>query len=157
VSGRGIVLVAAGGSALALAVAFVAQWGFGLAPCQMCIWQRWPHAAAIALGGAALLRGGMGWRLAGAAAALTAAGLGAWHAGFERGWLPGPTGCTDTGGIGGVSVDALLDPGVAMAVPVPCDAVAAAFLGISMAGWNAIFSLVLALVWIAAARAERRR
>ena len=156
-SGRGLVLVAAGGSAAALIVAFVAQWGFGLVPCQMCIWQRWPHAAAMAFGIAALWRGGAGWRLAGVAAAMVAAGLGAWHAGFEQGWLPGPTSCAEGGGIGGLSVEALLDPGVAMAVPVPCDAVAAAFLGISMAGWNAAVSTLLALVWIASVRVLRAR
>ena len=35
---------------LILAV-YVAQYGFGLAPCEMCWWQRWPHFAAVALAG----------------------------------------------------------------------------------------------------------
>src|SRR3546814_1827450 len=35
--------------------ALVSQYGFGLHPCEMCYWQRWPHQAAILLGLAALL------------------------------------------------------------------------------------------------------
>jgi disulfide bond formation protein DsbB len=35
--------------------ALIAQFGFGLHPCEMCYWQRWPHQAAIVLGVLALL------------------------------------------------------------------------------------------------------
>src|SRR6185295_8411682 len=39
-----------GFSALLLTGAFLFQYAGGLAPCEMCIWQRWPHGAAILLG-----------------------------------------------------------------------------------------------------------
>ena len=35
--------------------ALVSQYGFGLSPCEMCYWQRWPHQAAIVLALLALL------------------------------------------------------------------------------------------------------
>ena len=50
-----LILLAAGGSAAILAGAFAFQYIGGLAPCQLCLWQRWPHAAAIGIGVLALL------------------------------------------------------------------------------------------------------
>ena len=44
------VLIATLGSAALLLGAFGFQHIGGYAPCQMCLWQRWPHAAAIAIG-----------------------------------------------------------------------------------------------------------
>ncbi|MFP4274908.1 MAG: disulfide bond formation protein B, partial [Paracoccaceae bacterium] len=49
-----LILLAAGGSAALLAAAFAFQHLGGLAPCTLCLWQRWPHAAAVLLGLAAL-------------------------------------------------------------------------------------------------------
>ena len=34
--------------------ALISQYGFGLYPCEMCMWQRWPHLAAIILAAAGL-------------------------------------------------------------------------------------------------------
>ena len=79
---RFLILLAAGGSAALLLGAFAFQLA-GYPPCKLCIWQRWPHGAAIAAGGLALLTG---WRLfaaAGGLAALSTAGIGAYHAGVE--------------------------------------------------------------------------
>jgi disulfide bond formation protein DsbB len=47
---RTFIALAAGGSAAMLLAAFGFQYIGGLAPCAMCLWQRWPHAVAIALG-----------------------------------------------------------------------------------------------------------
>src|SRR5699024_12229204 len=75
------------------------QYLGGLAPCPMCIWQRWPHLAAVVLAIAALAmrrsmpRLGRPLVLAGAAAAAVAAGLGVFHAGVEQGWWDGPSSC----------------------------------------------------------------
>ena len=41
--------------AFLLGGAYVAQLGFGLAPCEMCWWQRYPHFVAIPLALAALI------------------------------------------------------------------------------------------------------
>ena len=44
-----LAVLAAAGSLLILIGAFIFQ-AAGYAPCAMCLWQRWPHAIAIAIG-----------------------------------------------------------------------------------------------------------
>lgn len=139
------------GSAALLAGAFAFQHVGGLAPCQLCLWQRWPHAAAVVIGAVALI---FGWRVlawAGAAAALTSAGIGLFHVGVEQKWWEGLASCTASS-LNGISTADLLNPDVVVAAPVRCDEIAWAMAGISMAGWNVILSLVLVAVWVAAAR-----
>jgi len=146
-----LILLAAGGSAVALAAALLSQFAGGLFPCVLCIWQRWPHVAAVLVGGLALALPGRVWPLLGALAALATAGIGGFHAGVEYGWWEGLDTCAGPG-IGGLSVEALLNPEVEVAPVVRCDEVAFAVLGISMAGWNMLYSLGLAGLWLAAAR-----
>ncbi|MDW4547887.1 disulfide bond formation protein B [Defluviimonas sp. D31] len=144
-----LILLAAGGSLALLAGAFVFQ-ALGYAPCKLCIWQRWPHGIAIAIGGIALVKS-LGWLpWVGALAALTTAGIGVFHAGVELRWWPGPDTCTSSGDLAGSAEDLLNQ---IMAAPlVRCDEVAWMFAGLSMAAWNAILSFALAALWIAAAR-----
>ena len=118
--------------------ALFSQYVGGLYPCEMCYWQRWPHAAAILLAIGAYFtasnppRSRMLVMLAALAVAISGA-IGVFHAGVEIGWWEGITQCTATG------ATSLQD---IMKVPlVRCDQVQWAFLGISMAGWNAIISL----------------
>jgi len=145
-----LVLLAAGGSAALLAAAFAFQHLGGLAPCTLCLWQRWPHAAAVLLGVAALALPGRLLPVLGAGAALATAGIGAYHAGVERGWWEGPQACAGGAPVGAMSVEDLTAQ--IMAAPlVRCDEVAWALGGISMAGWNALASLALAGVWLWAA------
>lgn len=146
---RNLVLTAAGGSLALLAGAFVFQW-LGYAPCKLCIWQRWPHAAAIALGLFCVATGWRGAIWAGALAALTSAALGLYHTGVERGVLAGPDTCTSNS-IADLSSDELLNQ-ILAAPLVRCDEVAWSLIGLSMASWNAILSLALAALWITAAR-----
>lgn len=151
VTRRTLTFIAMLGSAALLAGAFAFQYIGGMAPCQLCLWQRWPHGAAVLIGLAALVTG---WRAVlwlGALAALTTAGIGAFHVGVEFGWWEGLATCT-AGSISGLSTADLLNPAVDIAAPVRCDAVAWSLFGISMAGWNTIASLALASVWTAAAR-----
>ncbi len=146
-----LVLIAAGGSALMLAAAFVFQYGFGLAPCTLCLWQRWPHAAAVLIGALAILAGGRVLPVLGAVAALTTAGIGVYHAGVEQAWWAGLASCS-AGSIAGISTADLLNPAVDVAAPVRCDEIAWSLAGLSMAAWNAVISLGLAGVWLLAAR-----
>ena len=145
-----LVLLAAGGSGALLAGAFAFQYLGGLAPCELCLWQRWPHGAATGLGAAALLVGGVIWLLLGALAALATAGIGVFHTGVEYGWWEGPSTCSG-GDIGTMSTQDLVDQ-ILNAPLIRCDEVAWSMLGLSMASWNAVISLALAGVWIAAAR-----
>lgn len=144
-----LIFLAAMGSASLLAGAFAFQ-AFGYAPCHLCLLQRWPHAAAILIGILALLFRGRLLPLLGAAAALTTAGLGLYHTGVERHWWQGPTTCT-SGSIDGVDPEALLEQILAAPI-VRCDEVAWQLMGLSMASWNALVSLLLVALWLAAAR-----
>ncbi len=132
-------------------------WGFqhlgGLAPCEMCIWQRWPHGAAVLLGGGALMTAGAALPYLGALAAATTAGIGLYHTGVERSWWEGPTSCS-SGSIDGLSASDLLDQ--IMAAPlVQCDQVAWEMFGLSMASWNSVISVALVTLWAAAALKSR--
>ncbi len=116
------------------------QYIGGLYPCEMCHWQRWPHAAAVVLAvGAFALPKQARLLTALAAAAIAVSGLiGVFHAGVELGWWEGLTRCTAGGAM---TLDDLMN------VPlVRCDQVRWSLLGISMAGWNAIISLGSAAV-----------
>ena len=155
---RTLIALAAAGSAALLLGAYAFQ-AAGYAPCRMCYWQRWPHLAAVALGGAALVLSGhppaqRALAALGALAALTTAGLGLFHAGVERGWWPGPSSCTG-GGLGGLSGADLLS--LDAPAPIMCDQVSWALAGLSMASWNALLSLALAAIWLCAAFAPARR
>lgn len=151
-----LILIATIGSALLLGGAFAFQVIGGMAPCHLCLLQRWPHAAAILVGLLALTlaraSAGVQRLLAalGSLAALTTAGLGLYHTGVERAWWQGPDTCT-SGDIGAVSADQLLDQ-ILAAPLVRCDDVAWEMLTLSMASWNMLASLALALIWLAAAR-----
>ncbi len=145
-------LLAAFGS-LALLIAAFAFQALGYAPCKLCLWQRWPHGAAIALGGAVLILGPMLLLgVLGALSMLITAGIGAYHSGVERGYWEGPSSCTGSGdALQGLSGADLLSTDAPNTI-VMCDEVAWAFAGLSMASWNMVFSLVLMSLWIAALR-----
>ena len=146
-SRKNLMLLAAFGS-LAL---ILGAWGFqyfGFAPCKLCLWQRWPHYVAIGLGVVILVAGPfLLLALAGALAALSSAGIGVYHTGVERGWWEGPTSCSGGGnGLEGMSGADLLSLDAPVEI-VMCDEVAWSMLGLSMASWNVLASLVIALIW----------
>lgn len=145
---RRLAALGAAGSAAVLGAALWFQYVVGLAPCPMCIWQRWPHVAAIALGAAAAALGLRAAAALGAFAMLIGAGLGVFHAGVEQGWWQGPSTCAAPA-VGDLSTEELLAR--IMAAPmVRCDEIPWAFAGVSMAGWNAVLSLALALLFLRA-------
>jgi disulfide bond formation protein DsbB len=149
-----LIFLAAAGSAALLAGAFAFQYIGGLAPCHLCLLQRYPHGAAVAIGALALLIPGtlLGRMLpwAGAAAALTTAAYGAYHTGVERHWWAGPDTCT-SGPIGQLSAKDLLAQ-IQAAPVVQCDQVAWEMFGLSMASWNMLAALILVAIWVKAAR-----
>jgi disulfide bond formation protein DsbB len=148
-----LLLLATLGSIALLGGAYAFQHLGGLPPCKMCLWQRWPHAAAIAIGifGLATRKRELAW--IGMLAALTTSGIGFYHAGVEQLWWEGPTTCTSQS-ISGLSTDDLLEQ-IMNAPVVRCDEIAWDFLGLSMAAWNAIVSLALAVVWFTAAKSSQ--
>ncbi len=138
----------------AVATATIAgAWFFQLVldirPCPLCLEQRYAYYLAIPL--AVLLAVGVARRtprpvlIAGfavlALAALANAWLGAYHAGVEWGWWKGPTDCT--GPLTNLGTGNLLDSLKTVKV-IRCDDVQWTFLGLSLAGYNALISLLMA-------------
>ena len=135
-----------------LAGAYVSQYGFGLFPCEMCWWQRYAHFAALPFGLLAYARRDLRWPVLVAALAVLVSGLiGGFHAGVEYKWWEGFTRCAslvqDTGG----------DPLAAiMAAPtIRCDEAQWTLLGVSLAGFNFLFSTGGALLALALLRKAR--
>jgi disulfide bond formation protein DsbB len=121
-----------------MAGALGSQYLGGLAPCEMCHWQRWPHYAGIAVALLAFLPPLRAARralvLLAALLVLVSGAIGVFHAGVEYGWWEGLTRCATIGSTG-----SLAD---IMAAPlVRCDVPAWTLFGISLAGWNALFSI----------------
>ena len=144
------VLIAAGGSAALMLGAFFFQYVLGMPPCKLCIWQRWPHVIAIAIGVTAVALGNRMLAWLGALAAAATGAVGIYHTGVERGWWEGPTTCTSSSP-GNLSADQLFDQ-ILNAPLIRCDEVVWSFLSLSMASWNAIIAFALVIVWISAAR-----
>lgn len=149
-----LILLAAGGSAALLLGALAFQYLGGLAPCKLCIWQRWPHGVAIGAGVLALLAAPRLFAAIGAMAVSAGAGIALYHTGIERRWWAGPESCTGSGGgLGSLSGTDLLSMEGPLGV-VLCDEVAWEMWGLSMASWNGLLSLGLAALWLLAARAQ---
>jgi disulfide bond formation protein DsbB len=117
--------------------AYVSQYVFGLHPCEMCWWQRYPHMFAIVFAVLAFF-----WRpvrplVAVAAVGILTSGLiGGYHAGVEYGWWQGMTACTSTTFAAGVDpMDAILNAPV-----IRCDVAPWTLGGISLAGFNFLIS-----------------
>jgi disulfide bond formation protein DsbB len=133
-------------------------WG-GLYPCEMCWWQRYAHFAGLAFAllayaGSRLPDRGRSFVWLAALAILASGGIGAYHAGVEAGIFEGFTQCT-AGSAGGSPADMLKS--ILEAPLIRCDQVQFEFLGISMAGWNAILSLGFALLILWLSFRKRRR
>ena len=158
----GLIAVFEGSVAVALLLGALGfQYLARLPPCEMCLWQRWPHiaAAVVGLGGPVLIQARLLERraaasLAGLAALLLAisGAIGAYHAGVEWHWWPGPSTCTGpafhyTGGALDLNQPTVL-----------CDIAAWRLFGLSLAGYNALLSFGTAAVGaLLLARGENRR
>ena len=137
--------LAFGVPALLLAGAYVAQYGFGLYPCEMCWWQRYPHFAAVALALLAFVVPPKRLWIALAALAVLASGLiGVYHAGVEYNWWLGLTTCSSPGASGGDALEAIMNTPL-----IRCDAPQWTLAGVSLAGFNAIISVVSAVAILA--------
>ena len=142
-----------------LGAVFAMQYLGGLAPCELCIAQRWPYGAAIAFTLAALVpavpptarRILVG--LAGIAFVVTSA-IGFYHAGVELKVFAGPTACT--GSTGASTVEDLRRQLLATPV-VRCDEIQWSLFGISLAGYNFIVAAGLATFSLGVALRGRGR
>lgn len=147
-------LIALATPAALLGGAYIGQYAFDLFPCEMCWWQRWPHFAALALAVAAFVvpmdpaRTRVMVALAALAIAVSGA-IGAYHAGVEYHWWQGLTACSSSVAASDDPLAAIMD-----APLVRCDEAAWRLFGVSLAGWNFLFSgaAALAIVLLLARR-----
>ena len=133
----------------------------GLAPCNLCLKQREVYWGAVAVALTATLwhlisRGSRGTpRIAAFLLAViftTGAITAVFHMGGEYDWWVLPAACAGGGGVDLESLTALALGTGPVVRPVMCDAVAWSFLGLSMAGWNALISTALAVFSLLAAK-----
>lgn len=159
---RCVFLAALLASALSLAAAFVAQYGFKLHPCELCLFQRIPYALAIGLGLLGLLlwaqpraRGALYGLLV--LSFLAGSGLGFYHAMVEKKWIAGPTACTSEDAGGRLLTLEEIRNRINAAPVVACDQPAWEYKGVTMAGLNGAWSLLLALTVAGGALKASRR
>jgi disulfide bond formation protein DsbB len=154
----GIALVILAIAVASIAGAFVFE-ALGYAPCELCLKERIPYYAAIPFAGIAVLfaaRGATAFlRAAFVALALifTASAIfGAYHAGIEWGFWPGPAECS--GPLGHARSTAEFLKQLQSVKVARCDAPALRILGLSLAAWNALISAGLATLALAGARSR---
>ncbi len=151
-----LIRLAMAASALALAGAFIGQFVFGIEPCHLCILQRYPHAALVALGPLAMLFAGRFLPALGALIAFGAMLLAVYHSGVERKLWAGPSDCTGgADNLSGLSGADLLSTDFGTGI-VMCDEISFTFLGLSFANMNVLLCGGLVLIWAMAARTDSR-
>lgn len=142
---------------LALAAAFLAEYGFGLRPCVLCLTQRVPFAAGGLLAGLALLpSAARSRRLLLALAALgflINSGIAVYHVGVEQKWWASSCAPTETAALDVANLAAAMSK----PVEVRCDEPAWQWNGITMAAINIVFSGGLGLVVLALVRRTEAR
>jgi disulfide bond formation protein DsbB len=155
-AGAGPALIAALAITAIAAATLVGAWFFQLVldirPCPLCLEQRYAYYLAIPLGALTALAAGrhaprtvVGAGLAILAiAALGNAVLGTYHAGVEWGFWQGPTDCT--GPIGDLGSAGSLLQRLDTVKVIRCDEVQWRFLGLSLAGYNVLISLLMAAI-----------
>ena len=132
-------------SAAVLGGAFLSQYWGELAPCELCLLQRWPWAAAIAISLTAIVAGrqvALPWvALLLAAVFAVGSALAFYHVGVEKHWFAGPTACT--GAVNAADTVEALKARILGQMPVRCDEPAWMLWGVSLAGWNLVASLLM--------------
>ncbi len=123
----------------------------GYIPCKLCLEQRLPYYIGAPVMLAAVLACALrlpgvvtrGLILVGALLMTWGLAMGVYHSGVEWAWWAGPTDC---GVVAGAPAGGSLLDSLNTVIPPSCDEAALRILGLSLAGWNAIASLVLAAI-----------
>src|ERR1700756_1188856 len=137
-------------SAIVMATVLLSQYWGGLAPCELCLTERWPWDAAIVIAFVAAMVGNrpaLPWvALLLAAVFVAGSALAFYHVGVERHWFAGPSACTAGGTPATLEA---LKAQLMRAQPVRCDEPAWTLFGVSLAGLNLLASLIMAVICIA--------
>jgi disulfide bond formation protein DsbB len=141
----GFVLAA---SAAVLGTALLSQFWGGLAPCELCLLQRLPWDAAIAIAIVAMLAGSripLSWlALIFAIVFGCSAVFAFYHVGVEQHWFTGPTACTASSSPATTLEE--MKRQIFATQPVLCDQVQWSLFGVSLAGWNLLASLAMVAI-----------
>ena len=135
--------------------ALLFQYVGGLAPCELCLYERWPYYAAIPMA-LPMLHGPATRGDAHLATTLlllvfvASGALAFYHVGVEQHWFAGPTACTGSGPAAKTLEE--LQAQLMTQQPVRCDQPQLSFFGITLAGGNLLASVVLAALSLAALR-----
>ena len=140
------------GSAATILGAWYFQYVLKYPPCPLCLEERLPYHVVIPLSLllaiAAIVRAPRALIVTGfvviIAAMLFSAGLGAYHAGVEWRWWPGPTDCS--GPMTDFTINGPLLKQLQSIHVVRCDEAAWRLFGLSLAGYNVLISLALAAI-----------
>ena len=134
-----------GGIIAAFGLALLAQYGFGLAPCELCYWQRYAYglAALIALLAILFMRktNKIFWLSLLSLSLLAVAGIAFFHVGVEHKWWEGTSAC-GAASLEGASL-ADIEAAIEAAPLTRCDEATIIFLGQSMAFYNILYALLL--------------
>ena len=136
-------------SLLSLSTAFYFEYFLNLAPCNLCLWQRWPHALIVIFAFPTIITN----RFKSFACLLslifiiTSALLAGYHTGIEAKYWPGPQSCSGIKNIQTLSSEAFLSQILKTPI-IQCDKIAWSFLKLSMAGWNFLISISLIPLWL---------
>lgn len=153
-------LIVFAASVAVLAGAWFFQLVIGLYPCELCLAERWPWYAAVVISGAFLgLRRPEVERYAPALFVLLFLGtfvLAGYHVGVEQKWIAGPDACTVAGGTKKAQTIEELTAQIMAGPTVRCDDIQWSFLGLSLAGWDAVLALVMVGAAVDARRRRRR-
>jgi disulfide bond formation protein DsbB len=152
-----VIFVIAGATILA---ALFSEYVLGMQPCLLCLYQRWPYYVALPIAallialaaGEGVLRAGLA--LLGLIFAASAV-LAGYHVGVELGLFLGPTGCGGAAAPTAASMDDFMRQLETVRV-ISCTEPAWVFLGVSMAGWNAVVSALIAVLAFASAATPAR-
>lgn len=143
-----------------LSSVYSAQYMGGLRPCVLCLYERipWFAAAALMLVGILMPASASGWRgllLLCGLAMLASTALAGYHVGVEQKWWAGPGACSAPEQLP-QNLDELKNLLLPTAEKPPrCDEIPWSLWGISMAGYNGILSVGLALLALGSAASRR--
>jgi disulfide bond formation protein DsbB len=141
----------------ALCIAWLVQYGFGYAPCELCTWTRYAYWGVIVVGLVSMWfsrrpKARKFWLNLTGLALLVVLGVSVFQVGVEQGWWRGTDACVGVSTVG-MTAEQMLDA-INNAPVTRCDQPAFHILGISMAGYNIIY--VLMLIWLTLWAASKR-
>jgi disulfide bond formation protein DsbB len=132
-----------------MATVRVSQYWGGLAPCELCLTERWPWDVAIVIAFVAAMTGSrsaLPWvALSLGGVFIVGAALAFYHVGVEQHWFAGPSACT--AGATPATIEALKAQ-LSHQQPVRCDEPAWTLFDVSLAGWNLLASLIMTVISI---------